>query len=231
MVTSVNQSRVGGLAAFIGIFTLIFGATSVFSHLQEALNSIWEVEIKPEAGLLRTLRRRLWAIVMLPLFGVVVLLTLVIDTMLSTVVGYFGNQIPHVAYVYVLQGLNFVVGVTVLTLVFAMVYKVLPDVEIEWDDVFAGAAFTAFLFSVGQLLLGIYLGRSSVASTYGAAGTFIAVLLWVYYSAQILLFGAEFTQVFARRRGKQIRPAQYAFRFRRRPGEDRPTESTPQSAR
>lgn len=212
MVQSVNKSRSGGIAALIGVVTLIYGATGVFGQLQEALNAVWEVDVKPDQGIMRTFQRRLWAAVMLPLTSVVMLLALVIDTALSAVAHFLGDQIPHVGYVHLLQGMSFVVFTLVLTFLFAVIYKYLPDVNIEWEDVLTGAAVTALLFAVGQFLLSFYLTRSSVTSTYGAAGTFMAVLLWVYYSAQIFLFGAEFTQVFTQRRGKHIEPSSYAYR-------------------
>lgn len=226
MVSSANQSQSGGIAAIVGIVTLIFAATGIFGQLQEALNTVWEVDVKPDEGILRTVKRRLWATVMLPLSGVIVLLSLVVDTALSAVAAFLGDQIPNLAYVYLLQILSFVVFATVLTLVFAVIYKYLPDVRIGWDDVLTGAAVTAVLFAIGQFLLSFYLTRGSVTSTYGAAGTFMAILLWVYYSAQIFLFGAEFTQVFTRHRGKRIEPSSYAYRVGRRSLSESPGESS-----
>ncbi|NDJ75403.1 MAG: YihY/virulence factor BrkB family protein [Chloroflexi bacterium] len=211
MVIGVNESQAGGIAAFVGMLTLGFGAVRTFAQLQEALNTIWGVEVKPEEGLVRLLKRRVWAAAMLPVTGLVVFLALVIDTALGAATQFFTDQIPSLGYVWVLQALSLLVFTTVLTFLFAVIYRYLPDVDITWEDVFTGAAVTAVLFAVGQFLLSIYLARGSISSTYGAAGTFMVVLLWVYYSAQIFLFGAEFTQVFARRRGKHIEPASYAY--------------------
>ena len=211
MVQSVNESHSGGLAALVAVVTLIYSAISVFQQLQEALNTVWEVDIKPNQGFLRSLKRRLWAAIMLPVMGIVILLTLMVNTALSAVAQFLGDQIPHLSYLHLLQGLSFVMFTLIIALLFAVIYRYLPDVDIDWEDVLTGATVTALLFVIGQYLLSLYLTRSSVTSTYGAAGTFIVVLLWVYYSAQIFLFGAEFTRVFARWRGKQIQPSSYAY--------------------
>ncbi len=213
MVRSVNRSQSGGLAAVFSILTMIYGATGIFTRLQEALNTIWEIDVKQGQGILRTIKRWLWSAVMLPVIGVVFLLALALNTALSAVEHFFGNQIPHMGYIYLLQGSSFLLSATVITFLFAVIYKYLPDADTEWEDVLTGAAFTAVLFGVGQLALSSYLSHSSVVSAYGAAGTFMVILLWVYYSAQIFLFGAEFTQVFARQRGSKIEPASYAYRL------------------
>jgi membrane protein len=211
MVQSVNESHSGGLAALVALVTLIYSAVGVFEQLQEALNTVWEVDIKPNQGFLRSLKRRLWAAVMLPMMGMVILLTLTVNTALSAVARFLGDQIPHLSYLHLIQGLSLVMFTLIIALLFAVIYRYLPDVDIDWEDVLTGATVTAILFVIGQYLLSLYLTRSSVTSTYGAAGTFVVVLLWVYYSAQIFLFGAEFTQVFARWRGKQIQPSSYAY--------------------
>jgi membrane protein len=211
MVQSVNDSHSGGLAALVAFVTLIYSAVGVFEQLQEALNTVWEVDIKPNQGFLRSLKRRLWAAIMLPVMGIVTLLTLTVNTALSAVAQFLGDQIPHLSYLHLLQSLSLVMFTLIIALLFAVIYRYLPDVDIDWEDVLTGATVTAFLFVIGQFLLSLYLTRSSVTSTYGAAGTFVVVLLWVYYSAQIFLFGAEFTQVFARWQGKQIQPSRYAY--------------------
>lgn len=226
MVRSTNTAQSGGIAALVGVITLLLGAVGVFGQLQEALNTVWGVDVKPEEGLLRTVKRRLWSSLMLPLVGVVLLLTLLVDTALSAVAHFLGGQIPHLGYVYLLQGMSLIMFTLIITLLFAMIYKYLPDVKIKWEDVLTGAAVTAVLFAIGQFLLSLYLTRGSVSSTYGAAGTFMVVLLWAYYSAQIFLFGAEFTEVFARRRGKKIEPSSYAYRVKRRGLSETPQETS-----
>ena len=211
MVQSVNESHSGRLAALVALVTLIYSAVGVFEQLQEALNTVWEVDIKPNQGFLRSLKRRLWAAVMLPVMGIVIMLTLTVNTALSAIARFLGDQIPHLSYLHLIQGLSLVMFTLIIGLLFAVIYRYLPDVDIDWEDVLTGATVTAILFVIGQYLLSLYLTRSSVTSTYGAAGTFVVVLLWVYYSAQIFLFGAEFTEVFARWRGKQIQPSSYAY--------------------
>jgi membrane protein len=211
MVQSVNESHSGRLAALAAVATLIYSAIGVFQQLQEALNTVWEVEIKPHQGFLRSLKRLLWAAIMLPVMGIVILFTLMVNTALSAIGKFLGDQIPHLSYLHLLQGLSFVMFTLIIAILFAVIYRYLPDVDIDWEDVLTGATVTALLFVTGQFLLSLYLTRSSVTSTYGAAGTFVVVLLWVYYSAQIFLFGAEFTRVFARWRGKQIQPSSYAY--------------------
>lgn len=215
MVRSANHTQTGGIAALISGVTLVYGAINVFGQLQEALNRIWSVEVKQGQGLLRTIKRRSLAATMLPLTGVILLLSVILDTVLAAVAQFFGDQIPNMGHIVLLQGLSFVTSVVVITFLFAMIYKYLPDVNITWEDVFTGAAFTAVLFAIGQFFLSSYLTQSSVTSTYGAAGTFMVIPLWIYYSAQIFLFGAEFTQVYARRRDRRIEPAPYAYRFNR----------------
>jgi membrane protein len=216
MVQSVNESHSGRLAALVAVVTLIYSAVNVFQQLQEALNTVWEVDIKPHQGFVRSLKRLLWAAIMLPVMGIVILFTLMVNTALSAIGKFLGSQIPNLNYLHLLQGLSFVMFTLIIAIMFAVIYRYLPDVDIDWEDVLTGATVTALLFVIGQFLLSIYLTRSSVTSTYGAAGTFVVVLLWVYYSAQIFLFGAEFTRVFARWRGKQIQPSSYAYHVDRR---------------
>lgn len=226
MVMSTNQSQAGGLAALISGVTLLYGAINVFGQLQEALNRIWGVEIKQEEGIVRTIKRRSLAATMLPLTGVMLLIVLLLDTVLSAVAGFFGDQVLNVEVITLLRGMNFLVSTLIITGMFAVIYKYLPDVQIAWEDVLTGAAFTAILFAVGQFLLSLYLTRSSVSSTYGAAGTFMVILLWLYYSAQIFLFGAEFTEVFARRRNRAIKPAHYARRLHPREKAEHTAQTT-----
>jgi membrane protein len=211
MVQSVNESHSGRLAALAAVVTLLYSAVGVFQQLQEALNTVWEVEIKPHQGIFRSLKRLLWAAIMLPVMGTVILFTLMVNTALSAIGRFLGDQIPNLNYLHLLQGLSFVMFTLIIAILFAVIYRYLPDVDIDWEDVLTGATVTALLFVIGQYLLSLYLTRSSVTSTYGAAGTFVVVLLWVYYSAQIFLFGAEFTRVFADWRGKRIQPSSYAY--------------------
>ncbi|HEX5688735.1 MAG TPA: YihY/virulence factor BrkB family protein [Roseiflexaceae bacterium] len=210
MVANAAANPSGGIiATVIGIVTLLFGALGVFGQLQDALNTIWEVQPKPNRGWLEMLKDRLAPFTMVLGIAFLLLTSLVISAALSALGKFFGGVFP--GYALLGQIINFIISFAVITLLFAMMYKYLPDVKIAWSDVWIGAAFTALLFTIGRLLIGIYLGRSSTASTYGAAGSLVIVLLWVYYSAQILFMGAEFTQVYAKKYGTQIEPAENAM--------------------
>lgn len=195
-------------ASVISGFLLLLGASGVFAQLQGALNKIWNVEAKPGLGLWGFVRKRFLSLAMILVIGFLLLTSLVLSAALAAIGGYLNRLFPEAN---VLLGLlNFVLSFGVITLLFAMIYKFLPDVKITWNDVWFGAAITAFLFTVGKFLIGLYLGNSSIGSTYGAAGSLVVVLAWVYYSVQILFFGAEFTQVFARKYGSQIEPDEHA---------------------
>jgi membrane protein len=208
ILKNANKNQTGGImATVIGTATLLLGAGGLFGQLQDALNTIWEVQPKKQ-GFLAMLKNRFLSFTMVLGTGFLLLVSLFISALLASLGTYMENLLPLPPFV--LQTLNFLVGFAVITLLFAMIYKVLPDVKIGWHDVWIGAAMTAFLFSIGKLGLGMYLGKSSVASAYGAAGSLVVLLLWIYYAAQILFFGAEFTQVYARKFGSKIEPAENA---------------------
>jgi membrane protein len=190
------------------VVTILFGATGVFVELQTALDRIWNVEPRPGAGIWGFVKTRLLSFGMILGIGFLLLVSLVVATAV-TAVGVWATGLLPGAKVLV-EGLTFVVSFGLTTLLFAMIFKVLPDVEIAWGDVWIGAAATALLFTLGKFLIGLYLAKSSVASTYGAAGSLVIVLLWIYYSSQILFLGAEFTQVYAGRYGSNIRPSKHA---------------------
>jgi hypothetical protein len=187
---------------------LIWSASSPFGQLQESLNTIWEVAPDPNAGVLATIKRRFLSMTMVLGVGFVPLVSLVVTAGVSAVRAFFGNLLPGGAFLW--QIVNSCLSFAVITLLFAAIYKVLPDVTVAWSDVWIGSAVTALLFTVGKLIIGLYLGHASIGSTFGAAGSLLVFLVWVYYSAQILFFGAEFTQVYARRFGSRIVPAEGA---------------------
>jgi len=204
-----SQSAGGGtISAIIGILTLLWSASNVFAQLQEALNTIWEVAPDPKAGILATIKRRFFSMTMVLGIGFMLLVSLVLSTAVAAVGGIFERALPGGGFL--MQLLNFALSFAVVTGLFAAIYKVLPDATIKWSDVWVGAAVTALLFTVGKLLIGLYLGHASIGSTFGAAGSLLVFLVWVYYSAQILFFGAEFTQVYARRYGSRIVPSEDA---------------------
>lgn len=190
----------GIISTVIAIVTLLLGAIGVFDQLQGALNTIWKVDEEPqEGGILTLLRNKLLSFGMILVIGFLLLVSLVISTLLASVDTLLSGILPSTQTL--LQVISFVVSLGITAVLFALIYKVLPDAAVAWRDVWVGALLTALLFSVGRYLLSWYLGNSATASAYGAAGSFVLILLWVYYSAQILLFGAEFTQVYSRQYG------------------------------
>jgi membrane protein len=208
MIANAGKERTGVLATIVGVVTILFGATGVFVQLQNALNRVWSVEAKPGAGLWSFLRTRLISFGMMLGIGFLLLVSLVLSTAVAAVNTWATGRMPGLEVLA--QILTFLGSFALTTLLFAMIFKVLPDVEIAWRDVWVGAVTTALLFTVGKLLIGLYLAKSSVASTYGAAGSLVILLLWIYYSSQILFLGAEFTEVYASRYGSHIRPSEHA---------------------
>ena len=209
-IENANKPATGRFASIISIVVLLFGASGVFAELQDALNTVWEVQAKPERGLINVIRNRFLSFTMVLGVGFLLLVSLVASAALAATVNFFGHLLPP-GLDFVWQLVNFIFAFGVTTVLFGLIYKVLPDVKIGWSDVWIGAAITSLLFSIGRYLLGQYLGNSSFSSTYGAAGSLVVVLAWVYYAAQILFFGAEFTQVYARRYGSQIVPDKNAI--------------------
>ncbi len=209
-IAASSTPRTGLIASVIGVATLILGALGVFGALQDALNAIWGVQPKPGRGIKGLITDRLLSFSMVIVVGFLLLVSLVISAALAAFLKYFGGMLPFSSTV--LQGINFFVSFAVVTLLFALIFKVLPDAKVHWSDVWIGAVLTALLFAIGKFILGYYLGTSAYASSYGAAGSLIIVLVWIYYSAQILFFGAEFTKAFAQRYGEGIVPADNAVR-------------------
>ncbi|MEO8607547.1 MAG: YihY/virulence factor BrkB family protein [Chloroflexota bacterium] len=199
MIANSSRDSTGVIASVIGVITLLLGAAGLFGQLQDALNTVWGVPPRPNRGIIGTIKDRFISFAMVLGIGFLLLVSLVISTVLSALNGWVTGMLPGAEFLA--QLLNFAVSFGVVTLLFAAIYKVLPDTPIEWSDVWIGAAVTALLFTIGKFLLGLYLGNSTIASSYGAAGSFVVLLVWIYYSAQILLLGAEFTQVYARRHG------------------------------
>lgn len=201
LVASASKPSSGIVATVVGILVLAFAATGVFAQLQDSLNTIWKVKKKPMNGLLAFLRQRLLSFAMVLGIGFLLLVSLVLSAALSAAGTFLMGLMP--GWETVLQLVNLAIAFSVTTVLFAMIYKVLPDTRVAWKDVWLGAAVTSFLFSLGKLGIGLYLGKSSVSSSYGAAGSFAVLLLWVYYSSQLLFLGAEFTQVYSRWHGSR----------------------------
>lgn len=208
-----NMSEQGGglVATLVGVGTVIVGATGVFVQLQKALNVIWEVKPDPEAsGIAHMLMVRLQSLALIFAIGLLLIAAMTFSTALSALGPAVGDLLPVGAWLW--QLVNAVVSFGVIMSLFAMMFKVLPDARIRWSDVWIGAGVTAVMFVAGNWALGLYLGNSTVGSTYGAAGSLVVLLLWVYFSAQVLLLGAAFTQVYARRFGGRIEPDEHAVR-------------------
>ena len=198
-VKSASDTGGSGFAAIGGIVALLLGATTVFAELQSDLDRIWDAPKPEHAGIRRLVKGRLLTFGMVLGIGFLLLVSLILSAGLSALGKFWSGWFPGSDIV--LQAINFIVSFGVVTGLFAMIYKLLPRVEIGWTDVWVGAAVTSLLFAVGKLLIGLYLGRSSVASSYGAAGSLVILLLWVYYSAQIFLLGAEFTRAYSYQHG------------------------------
>lgn len=199
LIVKSSHPNSGIVATIVGVATLLWGASNVFTNLKEALNTIWNVKPAPGRGVWGFLQDRVLSFAMILGIGFLLLVSLVISALLAAV-SYWLNGLLHVP-VGIWQVVDFGISFGVVTLLFALIYKLLPDVDLAWNDVWIGAAITSVLFTIGKSLIGIYLGSSGIASTYGAAGSFVIILLWINYSAQILFLGAEFTQVWANRYG------------------------------
>ncbi len=204
MIQNASRPAEGIVATIIGVVTLIFGAAGAMGQIKAALNTIWNVPPQKGPGgikgILATLKSQLISFTMVLGIGFLLLVSLVLSAVIAGISQGIGKDLPTA----LMEAINFIISFGVITLLFGAIYKVLPDVKIDWRDVWIGAAITSLLFTVGKLLIGLYLGHSGTASSYGAAGSLIVLLLWVYYSAQILFFGAEFTQVYASQYGSQF---------------------------
>jgi membrane protein len=208
LITNTGSPAQDIVATLIGITTLLFGALGVFNELHNSLNIIWEVKEEKPKGFLQTVKKviidRLLSFTMILGIGFLLLVSLVISAGLSATQETIGNAIPLSELI--LQIVSTVISIGVITILFALMYKFLPDAKIAWRDVWMGAFVTAVFFSLGKTAIGLYLGNSAVASSFGAAGSLVLLLVWIYYSAQILFFGAEFTQVYANKYGSKIIP-------------------------
>ena len=195
--SSYHKPRQGLAAQIIGWIAFAFGASGLFASLQDGLNAVWHVE-STKGGWVRMLRDRAASFGMILVVGFLLLITFIANSAIAFISAHFLSQIPFAANPVVITVINQVVSLIVVTVIFALIYKVLPDVHVTWRDVWIGAVVTAVLFLIGEALISIYLAIGGVASAYGAAGSILVALLWIYYSAMILLLGAEFTKVNAK---------------------------------
>src|SRR5438128_8712566 len=205
-----SQPGKGTLATIIGVALALFGASGVFGQLQDALNTIWGVKAKPGGGVWGFLRSRFLSFAMVGGVCFLLLVSLTLESMLKGFSHYIQGALP--GGIVIAMAVYWIFDLAIVILLFAIVFKFLPDAKIQWRDVWIGAAMTAIFFAIGKWALGLYLGSGSAASAYGAASSLITLLLWVYYSSQILLFGAEFTQVYACQAGRGVAPDEHAIR-------------------
>jgi membrane protein len=199
MIKSASNHKSGIIATVLGIGTLIVTASGVFGQMQTALNAIWKA--KPKAGLSRLVKARIASLGLVAALGFLLIVSLVVSAALSAVDSFLDGILPG-AHI-LLQAVNFVLSVILIAVLFAAIYKILPDKQIAWRDVAVGALATSLLFTIGKTLIGLYIGHSNIGSSYGGAGAFVVVLLWIYYSSQIFLLGAEFTHVYAETHGSR----------------------------
>lgn len=211
MISNAGQMESSTMAIIIGVATLLFGATGVFYQMQQSLNKVWEVEPKSDAGIGKMAMDRATSLGVILAIGFLLLISLVLTTAINVLNDWIQSQLPDFMVVLVFV-INELLSLGIITLLFALIYKVLPDAKVGWKSVWIGALVTAILFTIGKFGLGVYFGQADPASAYGAAGSVILILLWVNYSALIMLFGAEFTQIYARRHGHQIEPDSHAQR-------------------
>jgi membrane protein len=209
---SSSDTETGIISLVISLITLMIGSTVVFIELQDSLDMIWKVKPKPGRNLIKGLiKDRVQSFALVIGTGFLLLVSLVVSAGITALSTYLNNRID--LPFDLMQIINLVFSLAVMFVLFGLIYKVLPDVHISWSDVWVGALVTAGLFSLGKFLIGLYLGSNSLGSTYGAAGSLVVLLLWVYYSAQILFLGAEFTQVYANRYGSGIRPTSKFMKY------------------
>lgn len=212
IVKNSARSKGNFMATVIGIVTLVFGATGVFNELQSSLNSIWSIKTKPKNSIIGFLLTRLFSFGMIVTIGFVLLVSLVLN---SIIVAFSDKLVEHFSMMTtVLVNLtNFIISLVMTGVLFGLIYRILPDAKVSWRSVMAGGMFTSVLFTIGKYAIGLYLGTSSVGTTFGAAGSIVVLLLWTYYTSQILFIGAEFTYVYAKRRGEPILPNSHAVRI------------------
>ena len=205
MIVTASEPAKGTIATVLGFLTLLFGATGAFSEMQASLNHIWDLPKRKSTGMINWVTSRFISFTLVLGTGFLLLVSLILGAVFAALTDLFGSAGVNIE-IYG-QAINFALSFVLTGLLFALIYRILPDIEIAWRDVWVGAMVTSFAFSIGKLAIGIYLGRNSTASAYGAAGSLVIVMIWVYYSAQILFLGAEFTQVYSRlvgsRRGER----------------------------
>jgi membrane protein len=209
IIANATLSEGTALASVLGVATLLFGATGVFYNLQQIFNQIWEVKPKPKGKILKLIKDRVFSFGLILVVGFLLLVSLVLSAALSAVADWVSSHISESLKI-IFKVLDILVSLAVITLLFAAMFKFLPDAKVRWKTVWVGAVVTSVLFVIAKFLLGLYFGKSEPGSTYGAAGTIILIMLWVSYAGMILLFGGVFTRVWANRKGHKAAPSEHA---------------------
>jgi membrane protein len=205
IIQNIEKSQMDTSGAIVGIVVLVIGASGVFAEMQDSINYIWAIKAKPKKGWLKLLTNRFISFSLIISVGFLLMVSLAVHALLDLLHDRLLHFFDNVT-VYIFQGFNYAILFAVVSTLFAIIFKVMPDGKIRWRDAYTGASFTAILFLIGKFLIGFYLGKSSIGVTYGAAASIIIILLWVYYSSIILFFGAEFTKVYTINYGKGIIP-------------------------
>lgn len=228
IIKNLQFSGKTGIALITGIIILLIGASSMFVEIQDSLNIIWRVKAKPKRGWLKLIQNRFLSFSLIISLGFLLLVSLMLNIAISALSTRLAHFLPGVT-VLVLNGINLAITLVVIAVLFGIIFKVLPDVKITWANVRTGAIFTTVLFMLGQYLIGLYIQYTAQGSAYGAAGSIIIVLVWIYYSSAILYIGAEFTQVYAEATGSHIEPAEYAVHVQQTEVETVVTQLPPQN--
>lgn len=214
IVKNASLAGKGGMAAIFGVIGLLIGATTVFGEIQDSINTIWGLRAKPKAGIWKLIKDRLLSFGIIGSLAFLLLVSLAVTAIVEGLNKRLQNIFPDVTIV-IFYVVNLVITLAVVSILFAVIFRVLPDAKIKWKDVIAGSIATALLFMLGKFLIGLYVSKSEIGSTYGAAGSFVILLVWIYYSSFILYFGAEFTKAWAMKYGSEIHPTEYAVVVKR----------------
>src|SRR5215212_11780789 len=209
IIKNASISSKGSLAATIGIITLLFGATTIFAEIQDSINTIWNLKAKPKKGWLILIKARLMSFGMIAALGFLLLVSLGVTALVEALDNRLKAHFPDIS-VAVFYIINLVITFSVVTILFSVIFKVLPDATVKWRDIIAGAIATAILFMIGKFGISFYISKADIGSTFGAAGSLVILLVWIYYSSLILYFGAEFTKAYAVKYGSAIHPNKYA---------------------
>jgi membrane protein len=228
MIKNLQFSGKTGVALITGIVILLLGASSMFVEIQDSINIIWRVKAKPKRGWVKLLQNRFLSFSLIISLGFLLLVSLILNIAINALSEKLVHFLPGIT-VLVLSGINLVITLIVIAVLFGIIFKVLPDVKIRWAEVRTGAIFTAILFMAGQYLIGLYIKYTAQGSAYGAAGSIIIILVWIYYSSAILYIGAEFTEVYAEATGCRIEPADYAVLVQQTEVEKVVTQLPPQN--